>query len=110
MGAACACCRLARIPAAAAACHVQRVQGQSFPCRCTPQLMRFAPPQGGVLYVRVKKAHNLVKKPWYKGGGFSKPGATLIVHVADQEKKSARAEGNEPFWVRRFNCALFTLG
>ena len=64
--------------------------------------------QGGVLYVKPLKAHALVKKPWYKGGVFVKPSATVMVNVAEQSKKSARGEGNDPSWVRHlsqsWNC------
>ena len=46
------------------------------------------------------KAHALVKKPWYKGGVFVKPSATVVAAAAGQRKKSARGEGNDPTWVR----------
>jgi hypothetical protein len=48
-----------------------------------------------VLYVSVRKAHNLVHKPWYKGG-FLKSTAQLTVRVAEQEKKSALQHGSQP--------------
>lgn len=51
--------------------------------------------QGGVLYVRGRKAHNLSHKPWYKGG-FLKSTATLKATVAGHTKKSVRAPGSEP--------------
>ena len=57
-----------------------------------------------MLYVRPLKAHALMKKPWYKGGIFVKPSATVVVNVAEQSKKSARGESNDPSWVR----ALFS--
>lgn len=59
--------------------------------------------QGGVLTVRAKKAHDLVRKPWYKGGCLSKDSAQLVMHVCDQTKKSARVEGKDPSWVRSFD-------
>jgi hypothetical protein len=58
--------------------------------------------QGGVLTIRAKKAHALVRKPWYKGGRLSKASAQLVIKVCDQSKKSARVEGNEPAWVLHF--------
>ena len=51
--------------------------------------------QGGVLYVRGRKAHNLSHKPWHKGG-FLKSTATLKATVVGHTKKSVRAPGSEP--------------
>lgn len=53
--------------------------------------------QGGVLYVRGRKAHHLAHKPWYKGG-ILKSTATMKVSVAGHTKKSARVEGSEPLF------------
>ncbi|BDA48413.1 Synaptotagmin-2 [Coccomyxa sp. Obi] len=52
---------------------------------------------GGVLYVRGRKAHNLVHKPWYKGG-ILKSTATLKVTVAGHSKKTISAQGSEPLF------------
>ena len=51
--------------------------------------------QGGVLYVRPKKARNLVKKNVFKGGWLHST-ATVHVSIAGQEKKSAQVDGSDP--------------
>lgn len=51
--------------------------------------------QGGVLYVRPKKARNLVKKNVFKGGWLHST-ATVHVSIAGQEKKSAQVDGSNP--------------
>jgi len=53
--------------------------------------------QGGVLYVRPRKAHHLPHKPWYKGG-FLKSTATIKVKVCEHSKKSSTAQGSEPLF------------
>lgn len=53
--------------------------------------------QGGVLYVRPRKAHHLPHKPWYKGG-FLKSTATVKVKVCEHSKKSSTAQGSEPLF------------
>ena len=51
--------------------------------------------QGGVLYVRPRKAHNLVKKNFFKGG-FMHSTATVRVSIAGQSKKTAQVDGSNP--------------
>lgn len=46
--------------------------------------------------MRPRKGHDMVHKPWYKGGRFFKSTAQLTVKVADQVKKSARVQGHDP--------------
>ena len=53
------------------------------------------PVQGGVLYVRPRKAHNLVKKNFFKGG-FMHSTATVRVSIAGQSKKTAQVDGSNP--------------
>lgn len=53
------------------------------------------PVQGGVLYVRPRRAHNLVKKSFIKGG-FMHSTATVRVLIAGQSKKTAQADGSNP--------------
>ncbi|CAK0785413.1 hypothetical protein CVIRNUC_008622 [Coccomyxa viridis] len=50
---------------------------------------------GGVLYVRPRKAHNLVKKNFFKGG-FMHSTATVRVSIAGQSKKTAQVDGSNP--------------
>ena len=51
--------------------------------------------KGGVLYVRPRKARNLVKKSFFKGGWLHST-ATVHVSMAGHEKKSAQVDGSNP--------------
>ena len=48
-----------------------------------------------MLYVRPRKAHNLVKKNFFKGG-FMHSTATGRVFIAGQSKKTAQVDGSNP--------------
>lgn len=62
--------------------------------------------QGGVLYVLIKRAVNLPRKPLFKGR-FLKRRTVVHVHVAGQEKKSAAAKGDDPVFAEPL---VFLLG
>ena len=51
--------------------------------------------QGGVLYVRPRKGHELVKKNFFKGGWLHST-ATVHVSIAGHSKKSAQVDGSSP--------------
>ena len=51
--------------------------------------------QGGVLYVRPRKAQSLVKKNFFKGGWLHST-ATVHVSIAGHSKKSAQVDGSNP--------------
>ena len=48
-----------------------------------------------MLYVRPRKAHDLVKKSFFKGG-FMHSTATVHVSIAGQSKKTAQVDGSNP--------------
>ena len=50
-----------------------------------------------MLYVRPRKARNLVKKNFFKGGWLHST-ATVHVSMAGQEKKSAQVDGSNPIF------------
>ena len=51
--------------------------------------------QGGVLYVRPRKGHDLVKKNFFKGGWLHST-ATVHASIAGHTKKSAQVDGSSP--------------
>ena len=51
--------------------------------------------QGGVLYVRPRKAQSLVKKNFFKGGWLHST-ATVHASIAGHTKKSAQVDGSSP--------------
>lgn len=51
--------------------------------------------QGGVLYVRPRKGHELVKKNFFKGGWLHST-AMVQVSIAGHTKKSAQVDGSHP--------------
>ena len=51
--------------------------------------------QGGVLYVRPRKAHSLAKKNLFKGGWLHST-ATVHASIAGHTKKSAQVDGSNP--------------
>ena len=51
--------------------------------------------QGGVLYVRPRKAHSLVKKNFFKGGWLHST-ATVHASIAGHSKKTAQVDGSNP--------------
>ena len=48
-----------------------------------------------MLYVRPRKARNLIKKSFFKGG-FMHSTATVCVSIAGQSKKTAQVDGSNP--------------
>lgn len=63
-------------------------------------------PQGGVLYVLVKRALGLPRKPLHRGR-FGKRKTALRMCVAGQEKRSPTAKGEEPIFPEPL---VFLLG
>ena len=51
--------------------------------------------QGGVLYVRPRKAQALVKKNFFKGGWLHST-ATVHASIAGHSKKTAQVDGSNP--------------
>ncbi|KAK9836322.1 hypothetical protein WJX81_005293 [Elliptochloris bilobata] len=62
--------------------------------------------QGGVLYVLVKRAMSLPRKPFLRGR-FGKRKTALRVNVAGQEKRSVTAKGEDPVFAKPL---VFLLG
>jgi hypothetical protein len=62
--------------------------------------------QGGVLYVLVKRASNLPRKPFFKGR-FLRRRTALHVIAAGQEKKSMSVKGDDPHFTQPL---VFLLG
>ncbi len=62
--------------------------------------------QGGVLYVLVKRASNLPRKPFFKGR-FLRRRTALHVIAAGQEKKSRSVKGADPHFTQPL---VFLLG
>ena len=61
--------------------------------------------QGGILYVKPRKADSLKRKPWYKSF-FLHSKAQLEVDVCGQHKTTASVSGNNPVFSETLEFLL----